>query len=145
MSEAELHVIRARLRGGIINKARRGELEIRLPIGFVYDAEGHVRLDPNTSIQTSVRQLFRTFRRTGSAVATVKEFREQGLKFPRRIFHGPNKGDVIWNELQHSRVLWILHHPRYTGAPSALVARIYASIPMAIKPSSNWSPRSGLR
>jgi hypothetical protein len=38
---------------------------MRLPIGFVYDAEGHVRLDPNTSIQTSVRQLFRTFRRTG--------------------------------------------------------------------------------
>jgi len=116
MSEAELHVIRARLRGGIINKARRGELEMRLPIGFVYDADGHVRLDPDTSIQTSVRQLFSTFRRTGSAVATVKEFREQGLKFPRRISHGPNKGDVVWNELQHSRVLWILHHPRYAGA-----------------------------
>ena len=46
MSEAELHMIRARLRGGIINKARRGELEMRLPIGFAYDAEGHVRLDP---------------------------------------------------------------------------------------------------
>src|SRR5246500_562596 len=68
MSEAELHVIRARLRGGIINKARRGELEMRLPIGFVYDADGHVRLDPDTSIQTSVHQLFSTFRRTGSAV-----------------------------------------------------------------------------
>jgi len=116
MSEAELHVMRARLRGGIINKARRGELEMRLPIGFVYDADGHVRLDPDTSIQTSVRQLFSTFRRTGSAVATVKEFREQGLQFPRRISHGPNKGDVVWNELQHSRVLWILHHPRYAGA-----------------------------
>ena len=109
-------VMRARLRGGIINKARRGELEMRLPIGFVYDADGHVRLDPDTSIQTSVRQLFSTFRRTGSAVATVKEFREQGLQFPRRISHGPNKGDVVWNELQHSRVLWILHHPRYAGA-----------------------------
>jgi hypothetical protein len=55
-------------------------------------------------------------RRTGSAVATVKEFREHGLKFPRRIAHGPNKGDVVWNELQHSRALWILHHPRYAGA-----------------------------
>ena len=116
MSEAELHVMRARLRGGIINKARRGELEMRLPIGFVYDTDGQVRLDPDTSIQTSVRQLFSTFRRTGSAVATVKQFREQGLKFPRRISHGPNNGDVVWNELQHSRVLWILHHPRYAGA-----------------------------
>jgi DNA invertase Pin-like site-specific DNA recombinase len=116
MSEAELHVLRARLRGGIINKARRGELEMRLPVGFVYDAVGHVRLDPDMSVQESVRQLFRTFRRAGSAVATVKAFREQGLKFPRRIHRGPNKGDVLWGELQHSRLLWILHHPRYTGA-----------------------------
>src|SRR6267154_1307300 len=46
MSEAEWHVLRARLRGGIVNKARRGELEVRLPIGFIYDAEGRVRLDP---------------------------------------------------------------------------------------------------
>ena len=67
MSEAELHLLRARLRGGMINKARRGELEIRLPIGFVYDAEKNVRLDPDISIQESVRQLFRTFHRTGSA------------------------------------------------------------------------------
>ena len=116
MSEAELHLLRARLRGGMINKARRGELEIRLPIGFVYDAEKNVRLDPDISIQESVRQLFRTFHRTGSALATVKAFRDQRLKFPRRIYRGPNKGDVLWSELQHSRVLWILHHPRYTGA-----------------------------
>ena len=47
MSEAELHVMRARLRGGIINKARRGELEMRLPIGFVYDTDGHTTAVPN--------------------------------------------------------------------------------------------------
>jgi DNA invertase Pin-like site-specific DNA recombinase len=88
MSEAELHVLRARLRGGIINKARRGELEMRLPIGFVYDAAGNVRLDPDISIQESVRQLFRSFHRTGSALATVKTFRDQRLKFPRRIYRG---------------------------------------------------------
>ena len=82
MSEAELHVMRARLRGGIINKARRGELEMRLPIGFLYDADGQVRLDPDTSIQTSVRQLFSTFRRTGSAVATVKEFSRARVAVP---------------------------------------------------------------
>ena len=116
MSEAELHVLRARLRGGILNKARRGELEIRLPIGFVYDSEGGVRLDPDVRVQQSVRQLFRTFQRTGSAIATVRAFRDQGLKFPRRIYQGPNKGDVAWGELDHSRALWILHHPRYAGA-----------------------------
>ena len=115
MSEAELHVLRARLRGGIISKARRGELEMRLPIGFVY-ADGRVRLDPDASVQESVRNLFRTFQRTGSAMATVKAFRDQGLKFPRRVYRGPNKGDVAWNDLNHWRVLWVLHHPRYAGA-----------------------------
>ncbi len=116
MSEAELHVLRARLRGGILNKARRGELETRLPVGFVYDGHGQCRLDPDARIQESIRQLFRTFRRTGSATSTVKAFRKQGLKFPRRIFSGPRKGDVLWTALGHSRVLWVLHHPRYTGA-----------------------------
>jgi DNA invertase Pin-like site-specific DNA recombinase len=116
MSEAELHVLRARLRGGLLSKARRGELEIRLPIGFVYDSQGHVRLDPDASIQESIRQFFRTFQRTGSATATVRAFRDQGLKFPRRIYRGPNKGDAAWNDLDHSRALWVLHHPRYAGA-----------------------------
>ena len=116
MSEAELHVLRARLRGGLLNKARRGELEVRLPIGFVYDAQQRVRLDPDARVQESIRQLFRTFRRTGSATATVKAFREQGLTFPRRVFHGPHKGEILWGELGHSRVLQVLHHPRYAGA-----------------------------
>ena len=116
MSEAELHVMRARLRGGILNKARRGELEMRLPIGFVYVAKGQVGLDPDARIQESLRQLFRTFRRSGSATATVKAFRDQGLQFPRRIYIGPRKGEVLWAELEHSRVLWVLHHPRYAGA-----------------------------
>jgi DNA invertase Pin-like site-specific DNA recombinase len=57
MSEAELHVLSARLRGGILNKARRGELETRLPVGFVYDRHGQCRLDPDARIQESIRQL----------------------------------------------------------------------------------------
>jgi Putative transposase/Recombinase len=94
---------------------RRLTIEKRLPIGFVY-ADGRVRLDPDASVQESVRNLFRTFQRTGSAMATVKAFRDQGLKFPRRVYRGPNKGDVAWNDLNHWRVLWVLHHPRYAGA-----------------------------
>lgn len=116
MSEAELHVLRARLRGGILNKARRGELEVRLPIGYVYDHAKRVRLDPDIRVQESIRFLFRTFQRTGSAMATVKAFRSQGLPFPRRIYAGPHKGEVLWNEIEHSRVLWVLHHPWYAGA-----------------------------
>src|SRR5262244_3419625 len=72
MSEAELHVLRARLRGGILNKAKRGELFIRPPLGLTYNAEGQCILDPDQQVQDSLRLLFATFRRTGSAMATVK-------------------------------------------------------------------------
>ena len=116
MSEAELHVLKARLRGGLLNKARRGELETRLPIGLVYDLQGRVRLDPDIRVQDSVRQLFLTFQRTGSATATVKSFREQGLQFPRRATAGTHKGEVLWSDLDHSRVLFVIHNPRYAGA-----------------------------
>lgn len=116
MSEAELHVLRARLHGGIRNKARRGELFVRPPMGFVYNAEKQLVLDPDQQVQRSVRLLFETFCQTGSAMAAVRLFAAQGLQFPRRVHSGPNKGDLTWAGLEHSRVLRILHNPRYTGA-----------------------------
>lgn len=116
MSEAELHVLRARLRGGLLNKARRGELEFALPVGLIHDATGKVILDPDVEVQQSVRLLFQTFRRQGSALATVKSFREQGLLFPRRLRAGARRGELVWAPLDLSRVLRALHNPRYTGA-----------------------------
>src|SRR6202140_5221484 len=71
MSEAELHVLRARLQGGILNKARRGELQCPLPVGFLYNASSQPVLDPDKQGQESIRWLFETFRRTGSATATT--------------------------------------------------------------------------
>jgi DNA invertase Pin-like site-specific DNA recombinase len=116
MSEAELHVLRARLRGGILNKARRGELESPLPVGFVYGADGRVHLDPDQQVQGTLRLFFETFRRTGSATGTVKAFRHQRLKFPRRARSGAERGGVLWDDLEHWRVLEVLHNPRYAGA-----------------------------
>jgi hypothetical protein len=116
LSEAELHLIRARLRGGQISKARRGELIMPLPTGLVYDAAGHVILDPDTAIQGALRHLFTTFEATRSATAVVKAFRAAGLTFPWRHRKGPRKGEVDWQPLQHHRVLRVLHNPRYAGA-----------------------------
>ena len=116
MSEAELHVLRARLRGGILNKARRGELKMPLPVGLVYDSADRVVLDRDQQVRNSLSHLFRTFRRTGSASATVKAFRDQKLLFPRRPRSGPGKGELIWGPLTHNRTLQVLHNPRYAGA-----------------------------
>jgi DNA invertase Pin-like site-specific DNA recombinase len=116
MSEAELHILRARLRGGILNKVRRGELRTPLPLGLTYDATGKVILHPDRQVQDRYHMLFRTFRRVGSALGTVKAFDKQGLKFPRVAQCGPNKGELIWSNLDQPRILSILHNPRYAGA-----------------------------
>jgi DNA invertase Pin-like site-specific DNA recombinase len=116
MSEAELHLIRARMNGGILSKAKRGELRCTLPVGFVYDESARVILDPDQQVQETIRAFFETFRRTSSATATVREFRQEKLLFPRRLTHGERKGDTIWVALDHSRALRLLHHPRYAGA-----------------------------
>ncbi|MGH3278871.1 MAG: recombinase family protein, partial [Trebonia sp.] len=116
MAESELHFIRARLRGGQLSKARRGELVMPLPVGLVYDAAGHVVLDPDTAVQGAVRHLFTMFEATGSATAVVKAFRAAGLAFPWRHRKGPRKGETDWQPLLHSTVLHVLHNPRYAGA-----------------------------
>ena len=116
MAESGLHFIRARLQGGIISRARPGELIMPLPIGLAYDPAGHVILDPDPAIQGAVRHLLATFEATGSATAVVKAFRAAGLSFPWRHHKGPRKGEVGWQPLRHSTVLNVLHNPRYAGA-----------------------------
>jgi len=116
MSEAELHFLKARMRGGVINKARRGELEMRPPIGLVYRDDGVLILDPDTEVQAAMRLVFDTFEKTGSAMQTTKIFREQGLLFPRRIRTGLGNGELHWAQASHSRIIQVLHNPRYAGA-----------------------------
>ena len=116
MSEAELHFIRARLRGGQLAKARRGELEMALPVGLVYDPAGKVVLDPDAGVQHAIAHLFATFARTGSARAVVQAFAAEGLSFPLRVRTGAHKGELAWQPLRHWRVLRTLHNPRYAGA-----------------------------
>ena len=116
MSEAELHVLRARLQGGIRNKARRGELRVPLPVGLVYDTQGHVILDPDKQVQQALRTFFQDYQRQGSAWAVVKYFYKNDLNFPRRLRAGANKGQLAWGSLCHSRALEVLRNPRYAGA-----------------------------
>jgi DNA invertase Pin-like site-specific DNA recombinase len=116
LSEAELHVLHARLIGGQRSKARRGELKQILPIGFAYDPLDRVVLDPDQQVQQAVRLVFQTYRRTGSACSTVKHFSEQDLLFPHRVRSGPAKDELRWGSLSHDLVRRILHNPRYAGA-----------------------------
>ena len=86
-----------------------------LPVGLVYDAAGHVILDPDTAVRGAVAHLFATFEATGSATACVKAFNAAGLLFPWRHLKGPRKGETDWKPLAHHAVLRVLHNPRYAG------------------------------
>jgi len=116
MSEAELHVLKARLRGGILHQAQRGALKVPLPVGLAYAEDDTVILDPDAQIQQAVRLLFATFKRIGSAWGTVRFFRNQGLLFPRHVRTGPHKGEIHWAPLVHNTARQILRNPRYAGA-----------------------------
>ncbi|HVJ89043.1 MAG TPA: recombinase family protein [Labilithrix sp.] len=116
MSEAELHLLRARLRGGALNKARRGELRTSIPVRFIYDPTGKVILDPDQQVQNTVKVFFETFERVGSCFATLRHFRTEKLLFPRRLRAGSSKGALLWAPLSYSVALAVLHNPRYAGA-----------------------------
>jgi DNA invertase Pin-like site-specific DNA recombinase len=113
MSEAELHVLKARLRGGILNKVRRGEYRCPLPTGLVYDEAGNVVLDPDIQIRQAISHFFETFSRVGSASQTVKVFRTEGLVFPSRLRIGDT---TVFRPLTASTAMRTLNNPRYAGA-----------------------------
>jgi DNA invertase Pin-like site-specific DNA recombinase len=115
MSEAEIHILQARLRGGALSKAQRGDLYLPLPIGFVYGKDNSAVFDPDKQVQQSVRLLFQTHRRVGSARGVAVYFKQQGLLFPWRPY-GKDNEPLEWRGLYAARVVNLLHNPVYTGA-----------------------------
>jgi DNA invertase Pin-like site-specific DNA recombinase len=116
LSEAELHLLRARMHGGLLAKARRGALRIGLPVGLVYDDVAQVVLHPDAQVQETLRLFFRTFFRTGSACATVKHFSDHHIPFPAPAKPGVKTDEVVWGRLNLGRAVHLLHNPRYAGA-----------------------------
>jgi len=114
MSEAELHILAGRLQESKREAARRGELRFPLPVGYVYDDDRRIVMDPNEEIRTAVADVFAAFETVGSAYAAVARFRER--RFPRRAYGGAWAGEIRWGRLRHSRVLDILSNPAYAGA-----------------------------
>jgi len=115
MAQAELHFIRARLQGGKLNKAKKGELHFPLPVGLGYDEQGRVGLDPDEEVRGAVGFLFATFRETGSAYAVMQRFSQRALRFPKRAYGGVWDGKLIWGRLTHARVIGVLKNPTYAG------------------------------
>ena len=114
MSEAELHILRARLDGGIRNKAARGELRRGLPVGFVWGEEdGEVRFHPDESVVSTIHTVFSKFTELGSARRVWLWFRSQALSFPTRA---NMKSEIRWAAPTYTAIHSVLTNPVYAGA-----------------------------
>lgn len=114
MSEAELHIIRARPEGGIRNKAARGELRRGLPTGFVWGEEdGEVLLHPNEAVTAAIRCVFERFAELGSVRRVWLWLRSEGLSFPAQYNYGK---DLRWGAPTYTAIHHILISPVYAGA-----------------------------
>jgi DNA invertase Pin-like site-specific DNA recombinase len=114
MSEAELHILRARLDGGIRNKAARGELRRGLPVGFVWGEEdGEVRFHPDEAVVSTIRTVFSKFTELGSVRKVWLWFRSEGLSFPLRAHM---KSEIRWVTPTYTALHHVLTNPVYAGA-----------------------------
>ncbi len=114
MSEAELHILRARLDGGIRNKAARGELRRGLPVGLVWGEEdGEIRFHPDEAVVGTIRTVFSKFTELGSARKVWLWFRSERLSFPLRT---SMKSQIRWVAPTYTSVHQVLTNPVYAGA-----------------------------
>lgn len=114
MSEAELHILRARLEGGIRNKAARGELRRGLPVGFVWgDGDGEIRFHPDEAVTSAIRAVFTRFAELGSVRQVWLWFRSEGLSFPLQS-HGVD--GIRWVTPTYTALHHMLTNPVYAGA-----------------------------
>jgi DNA invertase Pin-like site-specific DNA recombinase len=114
-SEVQWYTMRTRLYEAQLNKARRGELAIRLPVGYDRLPEGRVVFTPDQEVQSALRLVLNQFERLGSARAVLLYLRDQGLKLPRRATFGPGKGEIEWVKPSYQAIYRIVKHPAYAG------------------------------
>src|SRR5258706_13734733 len=113
MAQAELHFLRGRLLGGKLNKAQKGELRHPLPVGYAYDDQNRVVMDPDAEVCGAIALAFHVFLETGSAYAVVQRFAQRGLKFPKRSYGGAWAGKRGWGNFSPPRVFGVLKNPGY--------------------------------
>jgi DNA invertase Pin-like site-specific DNA recombinase len=116
MSEAELHVIKQRMLQGKLNKARRGELGMMLPIGYARRPSGDVVKDPDEQAQSVVAMIFDQFEARGTVHGVLRYLVDHGIRIPVRAGSGPTKGDLEWHRPNRNTLLNVLHNPAYAGA-----------------------------
>jgi DNA invertase Pin-like site-specific DNA recombinase len=115
MSVVELKVLKMRMQDGKEEKARRGELKMRLPPGYIYDSFDKVVKDPDERVQQAMSSVFQKFRELWSARQTFKWFHDNDISLPANIWGGKNT-KLQWKLPAQSFIESVLHNPFYAGA-----------------------------
>jgi DNA invertase Pin-like site-specific DNA recombinase len=113
MSEAELHVLKARLRGGSLHKAGKGELRLPLPAGLEYDETGPIRITADEAVADAIKTVFSYFDQLQSARQVMLRLQAQERKLPRR---GTSDRQVRWATASYKAIHDILTNPVFAGA-----------------------------
>lgn len=116
MSEAELHVIKQRMLQGQQAKARRGELRMNLPMGYMRHQGGDVIKDPDEQAQETISLVFKQFERRGTINGVLQYMVQNDIRMPCRLRHGPRKGELEWRRPNRLTLSGLLHNPTYAGA-----------------------------
>ena len=112
---AELHILRARMRGNLLNKARRGELALRLPVGYRRLGDGTVVLDPDEEVRATLMRVFDRFAVLRNGRAVQRDLAEHGLRMPRLLQCGAGAGRVVWVRPTYQMIQQVLTSPVYAG------------------------------
>ncbi len=115
MSEAELHILKARMLAGQKAKARRGELGKPVPMGYVRRPSGEVTFDPDEQAQATIRLVFDLFDRFKTVGKVMTCLVEHDIRMPVRRRGGPGKGELDWRRANRPTLLNLFANPIYAG------------------------------
>jgi excisionase family DNA binding protein len=116
ISEAELGWLRQRAYEGLLAKARRGELRLSMPVGYVYTPDGRVEKHPDQRVQAAIRLVFQQFATLRSARQVLLWFHQEQLSVPAFTAEAPWGGRVTWHLPRYNMILSLLQNPVYAGA-----------------------------
>jgi len=110
MSEAELHLMKGRMDQAVLNKARRGELFLHAPVGYVKLPNGELGIDPDEQVQNVIPLVFDAFDRRSTVRGVVRYLVDHAIERPIRPISGPNRGQIEWRPPTRETVNTILTH-----------------------------------
>lgn len=115
-SEIERYQIVARMQRGRLTKARRGELALRLPVGFEPDPlTGQLALTPDQAVRHALEHVFRLFAQLGSVRAVLRSLRRAGLDLPHRVVQRGLGSRIEWRRPSYDTLYQLLINPVYAG------------------------------